>query len=299
MEKIDVSVVIAVKNEHLFVKDAVLSVLYQENLSYEIIVIDDNSTDNTYEIVSALSAVNPKIRLQKNPNSGKTSAFNFGVELAKGEYVCLFAGDDLMPQDSLTRRWQAVKEFPNQDEMITVGLCKYRTISEYKRFDGHIIPKKRNRGGFTGVSYLMNRKAVASAFPVPESLPNEDSWLYLAFTHLPNVQLIHSDIIGCHFRIHANNSIGVTLDFDTYNKRITARMASMGLFREAYNSQLSQSSLFLLEEKIECENFRINKKFTKIMLSKLSLIDKLRVLSIYNSFFYNLKRFFFSYLTNY
>lgn len=79
-------------------RDAIETVLHQTFKDYEIIVIDDGSTDNTYEIATEFQKV---IRYHKYENSGVAYSRNIGIELAKGCYICYLDSDDLWSSDKL------------------------------------------------------------------------------------------------------------------------------------------------------------------------------------------------------
>jgi glycosyltransferase involved in cell wall biosynthesis len=295
MNTIDVSVVIAMRNEEIYVEEAILSILNQTGVIFDIIVVDDASTDNTYEILTQLAREHSNLQVLKNPNPGKAAAYSLGIELSTGTYACLFAGDDIMPQGSLAARYQMIKNYPNTSSI--VGLCKLISMSKDKRFDGHLIPKKPGIGGFTGSSYLMNRIAIQKVFPVPSILPNEDSWLELSFSLLPNINVIHSEIVGCQWRVHEGNSINMAVDFDTYNSKITPRMNVSRIFNDKFGSELSEASRKKLLGIIQCENSRLKGDFIGILFSRAHIVDKLRAISIYNRLFYNLRRNFFNFFS--
>src|SRR5690606_29148460 len=124
---------------------AMLSILGQQGLNFELIVVDDGSDDRTYDILSLLAAEHANMRLVRNPKAGKCSAFNYGVSCATGRFTCIYAGDDLMPEGSLAARFSKVSEFPESDAV--VGLCKLITLSDDKKFDGHLVPKRAGQGG--------------------------------------------------------------------------------------------------------------------------------------------------------
>lgn len=287
MNQSDVSVVIAVKNEEVYVESAVLSVLQQQGVVFEVVVVDDGSTDRTWEILSGLEALHPNLRVLKNPKAGKCSAFNFGVASAVGRFVCIYAGDDIMPAGSLAARYAKVAHY--SDETPVVGLCKLMTMSEDKKFDGHLVPKRAGQGGLTGVSYMMNRLVVGKIFPVPETLPNEDTWMELAVTSFDWI-LVHSDIVGCQWRVHSGNSINMQVDFATYNKKLTPRMAAIRIFYDRYGSELSPSAREALYQKVRCEEFRAAGNVVGILTTKADLISRLRALSACNGFFYTVRK---------
>lgn len=288
MSDIDVSVVIAVKNEAVYVESAVTSVLKQAGLAHEVIIVDDGSTDATLEILTRLAAAHPALRLVRNPKAGKCSAFNHGVSLARGRFVCIFAGDDLMPEGSLAARFAMVKDTP--PDMPVVGLCKIVTLSDIKRFDGHLVPKRPGQGGLTGVSPLMNRLVYERIFPVPETLPNEDTWMENAVVHFPGWRIVHSDIVGCAWRVHQGNSINMLAGFDEYNRKITVRFRAYAMFLERHGNELSPESRALLGAKAQCEAARVRGDMVGVLRSPAGLVDRLRALSITNAFFYGVRQ---------
>jgi len=288
MSNFDVTIVFAVKNEEIYVESAVGSVLNQTGLRCEVVVVDDGSSDGTFGTLSRLAREHESLRLFRNPGAGKCAAFNYGVRRATGQFVCLFAGDDLMPAGSLAARWGMVENYPK--DIPVVGLCKLLTMSTIKRFDGHLVPRRPGRGALSGVSPLMNRLVLEKIFPVPEMLPNEDTWMELAITSFPNWQVVHSDVVGCAWRVHEGNSINMLSDFDDYNKRITSRIRAVPLFYEQYGSELTEEGRQRLRAKIECEQNRIQGNIIRILSSKVGFVDKLRSLSIANRFFYGVRR---------
>lgn len=288
MHDLNVSVVIAVKNEEVYVEQALRSVLEQKNISFEVIVIDDGSTDSTYKIVESLKSSFLNLQLIRNPKKGKCAAFNYGVSVSRAKYVCIYAGDDIMPEDSLRARFNKVSSYPVDAEV--VGLCKLITMSKDKKFDGHLVPKRAGKGGLTGVSYMMSRAVIGKMFPVPETLPNEDTWMELAVTYFDGWILVHSDIVGCRWRVHGGNSINMQSDFAEYNKKLTPRMAAIELFYRTHGRDLSDKSRLALEQKVRCEELRKKGDVLGILRCGESFVNRLRAISAANSFFYTLRK---------
>lgn len=284
----EVSVVLAVKNESKYIKSAVESILAQRGVSIEVVVVDDASSDDTVAIVRSMMPGDSRLRFSQNSSSGKCSAFNLGVSLATGRFVCIFAGDDLMPVGSLSARYAMVRSEPA--DMPVVGLCKIISMSTDKRFDGAMIPRKPGRGAMSGVSPLMNRLALHRIFPVPESLPNEDTWMELAISHFRGWRVIHSDIIGCRWRVHEGNSINMMMPYPEYHRRIAARVNAVPMFYERFGMELSDASQAELRAKITCEKARLRGDLIGILASPVGMVDKLRRLSQANAFLYGLRQ---------
>ena len=99
---IPISVVIPTYNRNHTLKRAIDSVLRQTYKNFELIVVDDGSTDKTVE---SLSCYKEKIHLIKlGKNHGVSLARNVGIHASKGEYVCFLDSDDEWLEDKLQRQ---------------------------------------------------------------------------------------------------------------------------------------------------------------------------------------------------
>ena len=86
------SIIIPTYNDEKYIKQCIESVLDIKIDEYEIIVVDDGSTDNTQNIVRQIKS--NKIRLCTKNNGGLRSARMFGLEYVRGEYISFLDGDD-------------------------------------------------------------------------------------------------------------------------------------------------------------------------------------------------------------
>lgn len=102
-----VSVIMPAYNVGGYIAESIRSVQKQTYGNWELIVVNDGSTDNTREIVSKLSNEDPRIRLITQKNGGVARARNRGLAEAEGEYVAFLDGDDLWEASFLTELLRA------------------------------------------------------------------------------------------------------------------------------------------------------------------------------------------------
>lgn len=96
-----ISVIIPVYNKEDYISDCVNSVLNQTYENYEIIIVDDGSTDNSYDICKDYSNRYKCVRLFHQANNGPAAARNFALQHSSGEYVVFLDADDWLEQDYL------------------------------------------------------------------------------------------------------------------------------------------------------------------------------------------------------
>jgi glycosyltransferase involved in cell wall biosynthesis len=123
-----VSVVIPVFNRPIQVIEAVDSVFAQTYRPIEIIVIDDGSSDETPQVLSALATAHPEIvRVVRQTNQGVGRARQAGLDVAHGEFVQYLDSDDILLPDKLLRQTEALRR--RSDCAIAFGRTQYRTVS--------------------------------------------------------------------------------------------------------------------------------------------------------------------------
>ena len=91
-----VSIIIPAYNVDEYLEECVQSLLCQTYTNYEIIIIDDGSTDRTYTIGKQLASENTKIKLFHQENQGVSMARNIGMQRANGEYYIFVDADDVV-----------------------------------------------------------------------------------------------------------------------------------------------------------------------------------------------------------
>ena len=101
MDKNRLSIIVPVYNAEEYLDRCLISILEQDFVSYEVILVDDGSTDSSPMICDRYSATDPRFRTIHKENGGVSSARNAGLDLAKGEYVMFVDSDDALLPDAL------------------------------------------------------------------------------------------------------------------------------------------------------------------------------------------------------
>src|SRR5215467_1971194 len=104
-----VSIVIPVHNGERFVSRTLASALAQTYAHFEIVAVDDGSTDRTAGILEAAAAHDGRIRVFRTLNSGVAAARNFGISYARGQLIALLDADDLWHPEKIAHQVEMIE----------------------------------------------------------------------------------------------------------------------------------------------------------------------------------------------
>lgn len=105
-----ISVIVPVYNLEQYIVDTIESVFAQTYQHFELIVVDDGSTDRTAEICESFNE--PKLKLIRQKNQGANAARNAGLRAAKGDYIAFLDGDDLWLPEKLAKHIEHLEQSP-------------------------------------------------------------------------------------------------------------------------------------------------------------------------------------------
>lgn len=282
-----ITILIAMYNEERFIISCLESIYRAGNKGVEVVVVDDFSNDNSFfkvdEFISQHKDYN--IKLIRNTNKGKVFAFNAAYEESSGDFICFLGADDLIVSEHLIPRAACLSEY----NIPAISLCKIKTFSDDKRLDGLVFPRARLKGACSGGAMLFNKKFGSLIFPIPTTLPNEDSWIKLHLKY-SRPSIVHYPVVSYMYRQHANNSVKLKSGFSEFNEVLSERNESYKLFLDVYGSKMKDADKEKLSSYVDMESYRSEGSFFKIMcLSKVSLRDRISFVFTSNSFFYNIR----------
>jgi len=162
-----VSVIIPTHNCRQYVAEAIESVLNQSYKNFEIIVIDDGSTDNTKEVLDPYIAAGT-IKYSYQKHRGPASARNRGIKEARGGYIAFLDADDLWEKDKLLKSLEFLQK--NGFDWMCTGLKK-TTMQGQVIEERTINPDSYGYNSETGELYDLIRGHFSYAFSLPVHCP--------------------------------------------------------------------------------------------------------------------------------
>jgi len=151
-----VSIILATFNREKYLREAIVSALEQTYHDFELIVIDDGSTDNTKKMISAFR--DPRLIYVYQENKGRSIARNVALNMAKGQYIAFLDSDDLYLPEKLALQVQYLDSNPHVGMIYTSAYCI--------NGEGNFIPHKYK----TTISGSIYKK-IAFFRPVTITLP--------------------------------------------------------------------------------------------------------------------------------
>lgn len=136
-----ISIIVPVYNVEKFITETIESVLKQTFSNWELMLIDDGSTDNSGEICKQYTLKDDRIKYIYKTNSGQAAARNLGIKNATGNYITFLDSDDLYSEDKLAQHFIDLKENP-ADFYYGAGFLLFESrienkIETYDWFYGH------------------------------------------------------------------------------------------------------------------------------------------------------------------
>ncbi|MBS1558116.1 MAG: glycosyltransferase family 2 protein [Bacteroidetes bacterium] len=170
------SIVIPTYNRAGFIRKTIDSALSQSFQNFEVIVVDDGSTDNTEEVVRSIDA--QKIHYYKKQNGERAAARNFGAVLSKGQFINFVDSDDLLHPNHLDVATQFIEKNKTADVFhlgyeIKNDIGKLRAINNIRSVNDEIV--NGNRLSCNGV-FIRREVLLKNPFNEDRALSSLEDW---------------------------------------------------------------------------------------------------------------------------
>lgn len=236
-----ISIVLCTYNGSRYIEEQLNSYLKQTVLPDELIVCDDNSTDNTLDRVRRWrETVSFPVYIVKNPMQlGITKNFENGIRKAKGDYIFLSDQDDVWLscklEDSLQRMQQLEQQYGKETPLLvhsdlTTVDTSLQVIHDSMFRSQRMVPIEGDRAWqrllvqnfVTGCTILINRATAIKALPFPPHIVIHDWWLATVVALIGHIGFVSKSTI--YYRQHGDNSIGSRDYYSLFNlKRLFSR----------------------------------------------------------------------------
>ena len=262
-----ISVVMCTYNGGRFVAEQLNSIREQTFRNLEIIVVDDASTDDTWQILEEIALADDRIRLYHNPeNLGFNLNFNRACTLATGAYVAIADQDDVWHPTKLERMLEVMQQDSNTVMVHCMSgrfdKCKesyIRTHGLVNYFAGADVRTFFLFNFISGHNMLVSRKLLEASLPYPKEV-YYDWWLSAVASTIGKIVPL-PEVLVWH-RVHDQNATGAAkpvLPFHTQVENILPHLLRIpGLTQEekAFGEELLELYKELRDKKFSVRLFR-------------------------------------------
>lgn len=269
-----ISVVIPTYNSEKFVQATIDSVLAQTYDKFEIIVVDDESNDNTHKIIKEYCERDDRVKLYTISHSGRPSVpLNKGIDHASGELIAFLDHDDLWEKHKLDEQVNTLGKNTNYVFVYSMSIT-YGEVSIFSPYY-EVLPllfratrnreeliKKGNSITPSTVLAWKDKLIEAGKFDEDPKLITHDYDMWLRLSKLGNFGFIPR--IHCLYRVHANQLSG---DWELKKERLKYLKMKSGLNLPDYNFYRNKGILFLIPR-------NLTHFFTYLWIKLVTFLDK-------------------------
>jgi glycosyltransferase involved in cell wall biosynthesis len=227
-----VSVIIPTYNRAKVIGRSIISVLAQTYRDFELIIVDDGSTDNTEEVVKSFN--DPRIYyIQKEQNRGVSVARNIGIKAARGDYIAFNDSDDEWLPTKLEKQMALFK----RDEKGDLGLVLCGVLNQGLHGEYYIAPKihlmrfdnllsHRLDVGYFSIQFIIKRCVAAAELYFDENIRASEEWdLLLRLSRICRIDYVPEALARIHY---SHDSMSTPSN----------RLSSSLMIRHKYNAEL-------------------------------------------------------------
>jgi teichuronic acid biosynthesis glycosyltransferase TuaG len=211
-----VSIIMPAFNAAQTISVSIESVITQDYLDWELIVVNDNSSDNTSEIVMGYQAIDSRIALHTmSANLGPAGARNFGISCARGRWIAFLDSDDIWCESKLSLQLKFHKS-----NHATITYTQFRRISYDGRRIGYLIPVPKI------ISYhqLLGNTAIATSTVIIDCQAYGEKLI---------MKNVYYDDFACWLEILKKGGVAKGLQLDLMRYRVRPGSISRNKFKSA------------------------------------------------------------------
>lgn len=230
-----VSIIIALYNAERYISETIRSAVNQTWQNIEIIVVDDGSTDGSYDIAKQFESDNVKVFRQKN--KGQCAATNRGLEMASGEYIQYLDADDILSPSKIEQQVTRLLDNPNS---IAIGpWAIFNSSTEQSEMEKNqtlwkdadpvdwIVSLWTDGGMMVNCGYLIPRHIIERAGPYDETLNYNNDFEYFPRTILKCKRVLFCPDALSYYRRGQQSSLSQQKSFVAMRSCLSARIKAI------------------------------------------------------------------------
>lgn len=283
-----ISVIMPVYNAGDFLVDAIESILNQTYQNFEFIIINDNSTDNSWEIIKKYQKKYPKkikaINLKRTLNRGGDACANYGLKIAKGKYIARMDADDI----SHPQRLEKQVDFLERNKHIFLLGSNAKVIDKKGKIIGNKLVPQTNEEIYQSFftfnpiihpSVMYRRSIEKKRFFYPKKFSaNNDYYVFFKLI-CQNYKFANLKEKLLYYRIHGENDTFKNIKQKFFN---TLKTRLIMWFKYNYQPSLKQwittiiqtIIILTLPEKLIFYIYLLTKNIIKVKIPSLSFFSK-------------------------
>ncbi len=205
-----VSIVMCTYNGAAYLHEQLKTILAQTYPAHEIIIVDDASTDNTWDLLMEWQQLHPLIRLYRNvKNLGFNRNFEKALSLATGDYISVADQDDIWMPQKTELLVEALQTSPGnmlahcRSASLYKGQLSFANHKLHRHFSGSDTRKLVFFNHINGHGMMFKKELLSQALPIPNNM-YYDWWIAVIATTRGNIASVDKTLV--HHRLHDNNA---------------------------------------------------------------------------------------------
>jgi len=257
-----ISIIVPIFNGQYFLNETIQTVINQSYTNWELLLIDDGSTDHSKRICLNHSQKDDRIHYYYKKNGGQASARNLGITNSKGEWVAMLDADDLWHKDKLLKQVEAITSYPD------ISICFTNTLAFQKSLDNELYNANNKKYGLLDATlfreiytsnYISNSSVILKKqvllkiglYNESESLRGSEDWELLLRMLFNKEKAYGIKEKLLYYRVHeggihlqnARMFIGKTLVYKVFHKEQSiSKLLKLKQYRYTYRELLNHLS---------------------------------------------------------
>ncbi len=288
-----ISFIMMAKDVQNYINDAIVELQKENKVDWELIIVDDHSSDATFEVANDFAKIDGRVKVVKNRYNGKVLGTNYGYSLSKGEIIKCIDSDDVLLRDFF-RHYDEMKKYDAHCHSIYITDERLQRLSTYN--SNPLILSQSYEFALSNLlsipkcSWSFKRSLAEKIFPLPDSLPFEDVWISLLIKkNASSIRNINQPLYL--YRQHSNQTFGGIINYSSDKVIFRAKRllrlvdvleieprATEGFEKDifdntrVYNTLMSKEKLFIWDV-LKCQ-LRFVAKVKIILIKKFPILAK-------------------------